>query len=339
MKSFKIHRPATVDDAIGLLPSGRGPAEIDEPRPLAGGQDLLTEMQEYLVRPASVVDLTSVAGLDEWSGVDGTGGGPLVLGALSSLARIAADGELRRRWTALAEAAESVASPQIRTQATLGGNLCQRPRCWYYRHEAAPCIKKGGSECFAEGGMNKYNAILGGGPSYIVHPSDCAPALVCLDAEVTTVGTRGEAAMPLEEFFTLPSEGSVVRENVLKANELLVRVSVPAPAPGWRSTYLKFKERGSYDFALAAVALSLKLDGQRIEAARLVLGGVAPIPWRAPEAEAFLAGKDSTPEVWKQAAALALEGAEPLEHNGYKVPLTQGLIQKALRAVTSGGAK
>jgi xanthine dehydrogenase YagS FAD-binding subunit len=334
MKSFKIHRPANIQDAVALLPKGRGPAEMDEARPLAGGQDLITEMQEYLVWPESVVDLTGVTGLDDW-GTEGA----LVLGALSSLARIASDQNVREGWTALAEAAESVASPQIRTQATLGGNLCQRPRCWYYRHEAAPCIKKGGSECFAESGMNKYNAILGGGPSYIVHPSDCAPALVCLGATVTKVGPRGEQTMPLEEFFTLPSEGSVVRENVLKANELLVRVNLPASGPQWRSTYLKFKERSSYDFALAAVALSVRLDGNRIEAARLVLGGVAPIPWRSPEAEAYLAGKESTPEVWKEAAELALADAEPLEHNGYKVPLTKGLIQKALRALTVGGAK
>jgi xanthine dehydrogenase YagS FAD-binding subunit len=334
MKSFKIHRPRTIDDAVGLLPSGRGPAGFDEPRPLAGGQDLLTEMKEYLVQPGSVVDLSLVAGLDDFSS-----DGPLVLGALTTLARIAADGQVRSGWTALGEAAESVASPQIRTQATLGGNLCQRPRCWYYRHEHAPCIKKGGSECFAESGLNKYNAILGGGPSYIVHPSDCAPALVCLGASVTTSGPRGEATLPLEEFFTLPAEGSVVRENVLKANELLVRLSVPRLPAGWRSTYLKFKERGSYDFALASVALAVKYDGTKIEAARLVLGGVAPIPWRASRAEAFLAGKDDGPEVWREAAELALAGAEPLEHNGYKVPLTKGLIQKALRALGAGGTK
>jgi len=334
MKSFKIYRPTSVEDAIGLLPSGRGPAEDHEARPLAGGQDLLTEMQEHLIEPEALVDLTEVAGLDSYS-TDGT----LVLGALTTLARIADDRAVESRWTALAEAAGSVASPQIRTQGTLGGNLCQRPRCWYYRHSEAPCIKKGGSECFAEGGQNKYNAILGGGPSYIVHPSDCAPALVCLDATVTKAGKRGETTMPLEEFFTLPSEGSVVRENVLKANELLLRVEVPAPEPGWRSTYLKFKERESYDFALSAVALSARMDGERIEAARLVLGAVAPIPWRAEAAEEFLAGKDSTPKVWREAAKLALEGAEPLEQNGYKVPLTEGLIQKALRALTEGGVK
>lgn len=334
MKSFQFHRPKTLEEARALLPAGRGPAEIDDARPMAGGQDLLTEMKSYLTQPESIVDLSQVAGLDEYQV-----GSELRLGALSSLARIAADEDIRRGWTALHEAAASVASPQIRNQATLGGNLCQRPRCWYYRNEAAHCIKKGGSECFAESGLSKYNAILGGGPSYIVHPSDCATALVCLEAMVTKSGGRGEQTMPLEEFFTLPSEGSVVRENVLKANELLLRIEVPALPEGWTSTYWKFKERDSYDFAVTAVALSAKLDGKRIEKANLVLGGVAPIPWRATKAEAFLAGKDNTPEVWEQAAKLALDGAEPLADNAYKIPLTEGLIQKALRSLSQGGAK
>jgi len=334
MKAFKIHRPTTIEDATGLLPSGRGPAESHEPRPIAGGQDLLTEMKDRIVTPDAVVDLRSIAGLDGFDTEQ-----DLELGALTTIATIARDAAIASTWGAVSRAANSVASPQIRTQATLGGNLCQRPRCWYYRHEDAPCIKKGGSECFAESGLNKYNAIFGGGPSYIVHPSDMAPALVVLDATVTKRGPRDESSLPLEEFFTLPSEGSIVRENILKANELLIGVSVPRPAAGWKSTYLKFKERSSYDFALVSVALSLKLDGGTIEAARLVLGGVAPIPWRVPAAEEFLAGKENTPATWSQAAEVALEGAEPLEQNGFKVPLAKGLIQKALRELSAGGAK
>lgn len=331
MKSFQLVRPKTLAEVTDLLPGGRGPAEINDARPLAGGQDLLTEMKSYLVTPGELVDLTQVNGLDKFSTAK-----DLELGALTSLARIATDPDLKAKWPALAVAAESVASPQIRNQATLGGNLCQRPRCWYFRNEHAPCIKKGGSECFAESGLNKYNAILGGGPSYIVHPSDCATALVMLDATVTKHGPRGVSDMPLEEFFTLPSEGSIVRENVLKANEILVQVNVPAPQAGWKSTYLKFKERDSYDFAMSAVALALRLEGDTIAEARLVLGAVAPIPWRARKAEKFLAGKPNTPETWKQAAEVALADAEPLEHNGYKVPLTKGLIQKAMRAISTG---
>ena len=334
MKSFQLVRPKTLAQASELLPAGRGPAEIDDARPLAGGQDLLTEMKEHLVTPDELVDLQGVEGMDAFEVGDG-----LSIGALTQLARIADDPAIRARFTALSIAAGSVASVQIRNQATLGGNLCQRPRCWYFRNETALCIKKGGSECFAESGQNKYNAIFGGGPSYIVHPSDCATALVALDASVTKFGARGASQMPLEEFFTLPSEGSVMRENVLKANELLVQVDVPALAEGWTSTYLKFKERDSYDFAMGAVALCAKLEGDTIAEARMVLGGVAPIPWRAADAEDFLRGKPNTHKTWKEAAAIAVADAEPLEHNGYKVPLTQGLIQKALRALAEGGAK
>ncbi|MCB9916411.1 MAG: xanthine dehydrogenase family protein subunit M [Planctomycetes bacterium] len=340
MRGFKLFRPATLDEAVALLPGGRGPAEPHDARPLAGGQDLLTELKDHLVEPDALVDLT---GLHELEALEV--GDALRIGALCKVAALEHQPTLRAHWTVLAEAAASVASPQIRSQATVGGNLCQRPRCWYYRNEAAPCIKKGGSECFAESGMNKYNAILGGGPSYIVHPSDLAPALVCLDATVTVSGARGPRSLPLEEFFTLPTEGSIVRENVLKANELLLSLDVPSLGAGWTSTYLKARERGSYDFALASCALAVKLEGERIAAARLVLGGVAPIPWRCPDAEAFLAGKPNTPETWAAAAALATKGAEPLEHNGYKVHLAQGLVQKALRRLAgqepthAGGAR
>jgi len=223
---------------------------------------------------------------------------------------------------------------QIRNAGTVGGNLCQRPRCWYYRHEQAVCIKKGGSECFSYSGMNKYNAILGGGPSYIVHPSDLAPALVALGAEVTLKSKRGERVMPLEQFFTLPSEGSVLRENVLQPDEILTRVRVPAPqGAGWRSTYIKFKERGSYDFALVSVALAARLEGGVIKEARLVLGGVAPIPWRCSKAEKALVGRKLDAETSALAGKVALEGAQPLTYNAYKVPLAQGLITKALRAM------
>ncbi len=334
MKSFELARPTSLDEAIDLLPKGRGPAEIDDARPLAGGQDILTEMKDYLITPKRLVDLAGVAGLDAYQSAP-----DLVLGSLTRLARIAADPQIALHHRALSIAAESVASVQIRNQATLGGNLCQRPRCWYYRNESVPCIKKGGAECFAESGLNKYNAIFGGGPSYIVHPSDCATALVLLDATVTKRGPRGESRMPLEQFFTLPSEGSVVRENVLKANEILVQVEVPAPKPGWTSTYLKFKERESFDFAMSAVALSARIEGDTIAEARMVLGAVAPIPWRAGEAESFLAGKPNTHATWKEAAEIALAQAEPLEHNGYKVPLTKGLIQKALRELSGGESK
>jgi xanthine dehydrogenase YagS FAD-binding subunit len=332
MKAFDLVRPTSIDQALAALPAARG-ASARKVVLLAGGQDLLGELKEHLAEPDLVVDLKELPGLDS---IDADPRG-LSIGALVTLAALEEHAHVAATYRAIHEAAASVASPQIRNVGTVGGNLCQRPRCWYYRHEHAPCIKKGGSECFAYAGLNKYNAILGGGPSYIVHPSDLAPALVAFGADAVIRGRRGERTLPLEQFFTLPSEGAVVKENVLAQDEILVKVAVPALAgEGWRSTYVKFRERGSYDFALSAVALAARFEGDVIKEARLVLGGVAPIPWRCPDAEKALAGRKCDRETEKIAGELALQGAEPLQYNAYKVPLTQGLIAKALRAVAKG---
>jgi xanthine dehydrogenase YagS FAD-binding subunit len=241
---------------------------------------------------------------------------------------------VRTGFPALAEAARSVASEQIRNLGTVGGNLCQRPRCPYFRLENIVCLKKGGSTCYAASGENKYNAILGGGPSYIVHPSDLAPVLVALGASARVAGPSGERTIPLESFFTLPSEGRIRRENVLENDEIITAVAVPASPFAARSTYLKFKERESQDFALSAVAAAVDLDaGGTVRGARIVLGGVAPIPWRASKAEQYLVGKKlSAPDALAEAARLALDGATPLSGNAYKIPLTRALVRRALAA-------
>jgi xanthine dehydrogenase YagS FAD-binding subunit len=326
MRAFQMVRPASLEQALEQLPSARDKARKGQVKLLAGGQDLLGELKEHLIEPETLVNLKSIPGLDaiEVSDAGAT------IGALATLAKLEEHRWIRERFPMLAEAAGSVGSVQIRTQGTVGGNLCQRPRCWYYRHEQAVCIKKGGAECFSYAGLNKYNAILGGGPSYIVHPSDLAPALVACGAEATIRGRNGERKVDLEGFFTLPSEGSILRENQLAPDEILTSVRVPAMS-GWKGAYLKFRERGSYDFALSAVALALKMDGAVIREARLVLGGVAPIPWRCHEAEKALVGRRNDAETARIAGELALKGAETLRYNGYKVPLTQGLIVKALR--------
>ena len=348
MKSFALANPKTIEQALSLLASGRdGGARggsRERVRILAGGQDLLTEMKEHLVEPETLVNLKGIAGLDRIEAAAvlasapgaaqaGTAADGLAIGALVTLDALERHAAGDARWRMLAEAARSIASPQIRSVGTVGGNLCQRPRCWYFRNEHAKCLKKGGAECLAYGGLNKYNAILGGGPSYIVHPSDLAPALVASDARVVLRGARGERTLPLEEFFTLPSEGSVLRENVLAADEILTRVEVPAPARGRRSTYLKFKERGSYDFALVSVALALAVDAGKISDARLVLGGVAPIPWRCGRTEKLLVGRSLDEATSAAAAEDALRDAEPLGHNAYKVPLARGLIRRAFQAL------
>jgi xanthine dehydrogenase YagS FAD-binding subunit len=332
MKSFRLLNPKSLDQAIALSDTGRDPNLRDKKKILAGGQDLFTEMKEHLVEPDDVVNLKGIPDLDR---IEIDGAGNLSIGALATIERLEDHGGVRERMLLLFEAAGSIASPQIRSQGTVGGNLCQRPRCWYYRNEHARCIKKGGSECFSYNGLNKYNAIFGGGPSYIVHPSDLAPALVALSAKASLRGKSGSRTVELEKFFTLPSEGSVLRENVLEPSEILESVSVPAPAPGMRSTYLKFKERGSYDFALASVALALWTEGNTIRRARLVLGGVAPIPWRCSAAEKLLEGRVLDPSTFDAAAAEAVKGAEPLGQNGYKVPLVKGLVVRAMQHLAS----
>jgi xanthine dehydrogenase YagS FAD-binding subunit len=236
---------------------------------------------------------------------------------------------IRQRYTALAEAAHSVGTPQIRNVGTIGGNLCQRPRCWYYRDEHTKCLKKGGPMCFAYNGENKYHAILGGGPCYIVHPSDCAPALIAFGASVTVVSPRGQRTVPLEEFFVLPSR-RLDHETILEPDEIVTEIQVPAPAPNTRSTYLKFKERDSHDFAIVGAAVVMRLKGKVCEDVRIVLSGVAPIPWRSPEAEAVLKGKAITPELAEQAGKAAVAKAQPLSQNAYKVPLTQAIVKQAV---------
>src|SRR6266566_3377157 len=251
MKAFEWSNPASIAEAVQML-NIEGPSpDIDEaPRPIAGGQDLLTTMKDYTTRPSRLVNLKSIRGMDRIAGDARRG---LTIGALVTLNQLEEHPLVRASFPGLAEAAHSIATPQIRNLGTVGGNLCQRPRCWYYRLEEAFCLKKGGSECFAATGENKYNAILGGGPSYIVHPSDLAPMLVALGASVSVTGAAGNRSIPLEKFFTLPSEGSIRRENVLKNEEIITQIRVPTSSFAAHSTYLKFKERDSLDFALASV--------------------------------------------------------------------------------------
>ena len=329
MKAFEWISPSTLDEAVSALKTAPGFVDPDDAaRPIAGGQDLLTTMKDYITRPARVVNLKNIRGLDRIAD-DGKGG--LRVGALVTLTQLEEHPVVRRNFPGLSEAAHSIATPQIRNLGTVGGNLCQRPRCWYFRLEEAVCLKKGGSECFAATGENKYNAILGGGPSYIVHPSDLAPMLLALGASVSVVGAAGKRIIPLDKFFTLPAEGNLRRENVLKNDDLITEIHVPAAKFAAHSTYLKFKERDSLDFAMASVAAALTLGANKtVTEARLVLGGVAPIPWRVPRAEAALIGKTMSDEVLLNVARIALEGAKPLEKNAYKIPLTQTLVRRAL---------
>src|SRR5689334_18750038 len=278
MKTYEWTNPTSIGEAVKLLGVPGGATDIDDaPRPIAGGQDLLTTMKDYTSRPARLVNLKHIPGLNRIT-LNARG---LTIGALVTLNELEEHAGVRKSFPGLSEAAHSIATPQIRNLGTVGGNLCQRPRCWYFRLEEVICLKKGGSECYAASGENKYNAILGGGPSFIVHPSDLAPMLVALGATVTVAGATGKRVIPLDKFFTLPSEGNIRRENVLKNEDVITEIQVPASPLAARSTYLKFKERDSLDFALASAAVALRLAPNRtVREVRIVLGGVAPVPWR-----------------------------------------------------------
>jgi xanthine dehydrogenase YagS FAD-binding subunit len=247
------------------------------------------------------------------------------------VSEVAASPLLRERYTALAEAAAQVASPQLRHQGTLGGNVCQKPRCWYYRGDFA-CLRKGGDLCYAYAGENELHAVVGGGPCYIVHPSDTAPALAALGAIAHVQGPKGSRTVPLDQFFVLP-EKDMTRETVLEPGELLTRLLLPKPAAGTRSTYRKVRARASFDFALVGAAIALQMAGDRVARARVVFSGIAPIPWPAPAVERALAGRRLDAGTIAQAAEAAVQKLQPLEKNAFKVPLLRGLVRERLETL------
>ena len=321
MNAFEYVQPRSVDQVLALLKAGGATLK-------AGGVDLLDQMKEGTIAPARLINLKA---LRELRYVRAEGGG-LKLGPTATLAQIAADGGVRSHFAALAEAAGSAANPQIRNLATVGGNLCQRPRCWYYRTAEFPCLKKGGGMCFAKDGENKYHAIFGGGPSFIVHPSTMATALAAFRASLRITSTDGKAReVGLDKFFTLPSD-DYEKENILKADELITEIGIPAPPAGAKSAFVAAKERELHDWPLCEVAVVLAMRGDTCQSASIVMGAVAPIPWRAAGAEAALAGKRVTPEIAAAAGKAAVTGAKPLGGNGYKVPLAERLVARAVLA-------
>lgn len=322
MKAFRSVNARDPRHAVALAQQARSSGQ--SAAFAGGGSDLLGMLKERLVEPDVLVSLRSIAGHDEiTNSADGVRiGGLITLDALSRHPLI------RSRYAVLAEAAESVATPQIRNVGTLAGNICQRPWCWYFR-AGFPCFKSGGTTCFAAAGENQHHAIFGGGPSYIVHPSDTAPALVALDARFRLLGPAGERVLRAAAFFTLPDKNPA-GENALLPDEVLVEVLLPPPRDGTRSTYHKVMDREAWTHAVVSIALVLEMDGGTCRQARVVLGGVAPAPWRLPHVEGLLAGQRVTPELAARAAALAVTGATPLAKNGYKVPLTKAVVRRTL---------
>ena len=326
LRPFRYMEPASLDEVTSYLSE-------EGARILAGGSDLLSEMKEGLVTPNALV---SLAGVEESRGVEVTPEG-VRIGAMTSLASLAANSELRQRYPVLTEAAGGIATPQIRNVGTLGGNLCQRPRCFYYRNPHTICLKKGGNSCLALAGNSKYLCIIGGERCYIVHPSDMAVALVALGANVELVGPIGRRTMALDDFFTGPGS-NIDGENVLQDGEIMASVGVPVLPGGACSTYLKAREREAGDFALVSVAAALAVADGRVSWCRVALGGVAPYPYRATAAEERLIGAASSDvdTVAVEAGRLAVASATPLSGNAYKVDLAANLIKLALVRLLSG---
>jgi xanthine dehydrogenase YagS FAD-binding subunit len=320
MKAFTNSNARDVNHALTLLKQNRAAA-------VGGGSDLLALMKEQLVSPDVVVNLKSIKGLDNVT----TESGGIRIGGLMTLDALSRHAQVRQQYAVLAEAAESVATPQIRNVATLAGNVCQRPWCWYFRNGFA-CFKNGGNTCYSAAGENQFHAIFGGGPSYIVHPSDTAPALVALDARFRIAGAAGERVVPAAEFFALPTVNPAV-ENVLANGEILTAFHVPRPAPGTKSAYHKILDREAWTHAVVSAAVVLQMEKDVCRSARVVLGGVAPVPWRLPRVEAMLIGQRMTEELATRASALATDGARPLSKNAYKIPLTQAVIRRTLLAL------
>jgi xanthine dehydrogenase YagS FAD-binding subunit len=324
MKSFELARPSTAAEARTLL--AERPGAIFK----AGGIDVLDHLKEHLLEPPRLVDLKSVPGLRD---IAPQADGSVRIGPLATLAEVAAHAGLRQSHRALAQACAEAASPQIRNVATIGGNLLQRPRCWYYRQESYKCLKKGGDVCFAVGGENRYHGIFGGGPSYAVHPSNAAVPLVAFGAQLVLQGEKGPRTVAAAEFFVPPTRDPE-RENQIQPGEILTEIRVPAAA-GWRSSYEDVRERAGFDWPLVSAAIALRMESGVVKESRIVLGAVAPIPWRSARAEQALIGKALDASTAAAAASAATVGTAPLSENGYKVTLLQTLLRRTLLALAS----
>ena len=326
MPQFDYTEAQSLEEAVALLAEPGAVA-------MGGGTDLLPQVRDGMVQAEHLVGLATIPGMAVISETDYGG---LNIGAAATIADVAAHPVVRQRYAALALAAGGLATPQIRNEGTIGGNLAQRPRCWYYRSPLIPCLKKGGDRCYALAGNTRLLCVTGGDRCYIVHPSDTAVALGALDARLEIAGPSGRRELTMNEFFAGPGR-DLLRENVLEPGELVTRIVLPANAPE-RSVYLKVRERESGDFALVSVAAAMTLDAKgNIAKARVVLGGVAPVPHRATEVEDYLDGRPASGVDAAEAAALALPNATPLPQNAYKLPMARNTLRRCLFQLLADG--
>ena len=274
----------------------------------------------------------SISQLDKLRGINETLDGGLRIGSLTTVSEVAKSDVVSDRFPGLSQAASQVASPQLRNQGTVGGNICQKPRCWYYRGEFH-CLRKGGDMCYALAGENQYHCIFGSdNKCCIVYPSDMAPVLVALDAEARISGPGGDRVVPMGKFYVLPGD-NVEKETVLEPGEIVTEVLLPRASKNLRTSYRKVRARRTWDFALAGVALAILFDGDKVKGARVVLSGAAPIPWRAAEVEQIITGQKLDAKTIAKASETSMKNAEPLEHNGYKIPLFKGLLEEQFEAI------
>lgn len=327
MQAFEYANPATLHEAVGMLGSRWGEVDV-----LAGGSDLLSLMKEQIESPRRVVNIKNIK---ELGGIQRRGA-VVRIGATVTLDELAENAEIRKTFPALSQAALGVSSPQIRNMGTVAGDLCQRPRCWYYRNGFGLLGKDADGKSLVPGGENKYHAILGNsGPAYFVSASSLGPALVALDAKIKLVSPSGSRQLDAAKFFVTPQNDSS-REIALLPNELVTEILVPA-VPTHNATY-EVRQKEALDWPLATASVALKMAGGKVSSARVVLGHVAPIPWAATQADQTLAGKSLTPELAAEAAKAALEGATPLSQNRYKVQLARVAVKRALLAAAGGKA-
>jgi xanthine dehydrogenase YagS FAD-binding subunit len=324
MKYFEYARPKTVEEASELLLS-----LPETSKAYAGGTDVMGMLKDRLIAPNKLVNLKSIAGLNT---VQYTPGKGLRIGALATIAELADNAVIGEKYPILQQAAREVASPQLRNVGTIGGNLCQSPRCWYFRGEF-PCLRKGGDMCYAVAGHNKYHCIVGGGPCYIVHPSDMAVALLALDARVVIQSKKKSRTIPLSEFYVLP-EQDVTHENILRSGDVLVEIQVPDVFAGMRSGFLKMKERGAWDFALVSVAAVINQNGVALKSGRIAFGGVAPTPWQDVAVNQKLSGLQISEGSFAQLMDDSFGDAQTLTMNAYKVPLVRNLMKRLLTELT-----
>ncbi len=320
--AFELFQPANIDDALSLK-DRYGSASWT----LAGGLDSLDWFKDRIKRPEAVIDLS---GIEELKGIR-AGDGGIEIGAMTTLTEISSNVEIRERFSLLADAASKVATPQIRNQSTIGGNLTQDTRCWYYRG-GWPCYRAGGNICYADTptAINREHAVFEARRCVAVNPSDTAPALIALDAKFVIRSERGEKVVDAEDYFITPAT-DIRRMTILKPSDLLTSVRIPNTWAGARFYFEKVRDRQAWDFALVSISSAMKLSGGKIEDVRMVLNAVGPRPLRLTDVERQLKGQPANEEVGQAAGELAVLGARPLQHNAYKIPLMRNLVKRAIR--------